>query len=349
MAYTSRIGLALLATLAYASCGGDDRSLARLGPDDVSPPAATPTDSPRTPSPDGEFSIDLRFTTAISDELRQGAERAAQRWSEVIRNDLADTTVDHSDLPADCRPQPEDGTTTVDDVVIVVRVIPIDGRTGTLAAAGPCVIRNSDLSPLVGGLDIDQDDAQALQNSTKLDDVLLHEMGHVLGIGTLWRDFTLLRNPSVPDQPGADTHFDGPASREAFASVGGATYRLGEAVPVENSAQRGSADGHWRESVLENELMTPGLSGGEAALPLSLVTIASLEDLGIYSVDRNAADPYQVPPTFLGLRLDASAAPDLMQGEVSPSAPLMINGCALRRPSAVAHEDGSIRAWQQTP
>ena len=58
---------------------------------------------------------------------------------------------------------------------------------------------------------------------------------------------------------------------------------------------RGTAtarDAHWRESVMDNELMTGFISAGSN--PMSLVTIQSLLDLG-YAVDRNAAEAYTVP------------------------------------------------------
>jgi hypothetical protein len=62
-------------------------------------------------------------------------------------------------------------------------------------------------------------------------------------------------------------------------------------VPVENSGEEGSADAHWRESVLRRELMTPGLNSGTN--PLSAISIQSLADIG-YRVDVTQADSYQV-------------------------------------------------------
>ena len=60
-------------------------------------------------------------------------------------------------------------------------------------------------------------------------------------------------------------------------------------MPVENTGEAGSADSHWRESVLVDELMTPQLNSGSN--PLSAVTVQSLADLG-YQVDVLGADPY---------------------------------------------------------
>ncbi len=63
-------------------------------------------------------------------------------------------------------------------------------------------------------------------------------------------------------------------------------------VPVENTGGPGTADGHWRETVFRDEL----LSGFIAAPgnPLSRMTAASLGDLG-YQVDVDAAEPYALP------------------------------------------------------
>ena len=63
-------------------------------------------------------------------------------------------------------------------------------------------------------------------------------------------------------------------------------------VPVENRGGRGTADAHWRDAVFGTELMTGFV--GRTGNPLSLMTIASLADLG-YQVDRNAAEPYSLP------------------------------------------------------
>src|SRR5690606_23970252 len=88
---------------------------------------------------------------------------------------------------------------------------------------------------------------------------------------------------------------------------GGAEYGEGAKVPVENMGGDGVANGHWRESVLGNELMTPYMS----RLPglLSDVTIASLEDMG-YEVSYEVADAYSWPPEQEQFRLFAASAED---------------------------------------
>ncbi len=112
-------------------------------------------------------------------------------------------------------------------------------------------------------MQFDSGDLPALAISGELLPVVMHEMGHVLGIGSIWGRKELLQNPSMPSNPGADTYFSGPRAIAAFDDAGGATgYALGSKVPVENNASAGSADSHWRESVMGPELMTPNLNSG---------------------------------------------------------------------------------------
>ena len=108
--------------------------------------------------------------------------------------------------------------------------------------------------PVLGFMQLDADDVTRLEQNGDLVDVILHEMGHVLGIGTLWGNFdTLLVNPSLPSNPGADTHFAGAAAIAAFDAAGGTAYTGGAKVPVDNQAGVGSSDAHWRETVLRLE------------------------------------------------------------------------------------------------
>ena len=69
-----------------------------------------------------------------------------------------------------------------------------------------------------------------------LQDLYLHEMGHCLGIGTVWKRLGLLKDPSIKYQffiipvevDGADTHFAGTSAIEAFNDAGGTNYADGK-------------------------------------------------------------------------------------------------------------------------
>ena len=103
---------------------------------------------------------------------------------------------------------------------------------------------------------------------------------------------TIPARPS-PTAPGPDTHFNGPAAITAFNTAGGASRTSGAKVPVQNVGNAGSINGHWRETTMDRELMTPFLDGG-VPNPLSIVTVESLADLG-FVVDSSPADNYSVP------------------------------------------------------
>ncbi len=222
---------------------------------------------------------------------------------------------------------------TIDDLAIIVR---IDSLDGPLAQAGPCVVRYrgflppwdsppTDFFPVLGMMSFD---STHVANSTEaeLEDTILHEMGHVLGIGTYgWSTMGLLQNPA--DRYSAvyqDTYFSGWRAVEAFNDAGGRTYN-GPKVPVESEAwSAGSRNGHWRESVMQTELMTPYAGSGRD--PISRITLMSLADLG-YSVALAQADRYTLP----------AGSPDMDLGEATPYGEDMLDG-----PIMVVDKDGSI-------
>ena len=239
-----------------------------------------------------EFEIELVFINSGTPSQNAAFLDAANRWMNILRGELDD--IDFSSNPvaaSTCIQGQPTFSGTVDDIRIYVDIIPIDGPLGTLGQAGPCQIRTTSQLPVLGFMQLDAADVTRLEQDDDLVDVILHEMGHVLGIGTLWGNFdTLLVNPSLPSSAGADTHFAGVAAIAAFDAAGGTAYTGGAKVPVDNQAAVGSSDAHWREPVLRLELMTPELTPG-VTNPLSAITTESLADLG-YSVDSSGADPF---------------------------------------------------------
>jgi hypothetical protein len=253
------------------------------------------TDPDPVATPD--FQIELVFVNHGTPSQDAAFIAAANRWMDILGNELPEVDFSSNPIAADACVQGQPAVDdTIDDLRIFVDISPIDGPLATLGQAGPCQIRTISRLPVLGFLQLDAADVARLEADGDLDDVALHEMGHVLGIGTLWNDFdTLLVNQSEPSNPGADTHFAGAAAIAAFDAAGGTTYN-GAKVPVENQLGPGSSDTHWRESVLRLELMTPELAEG-VNNSLSAVTIQSLADLG-YSVDPSKADT--ITWTFAG-------------------------------------------------
>lgn len=248
------------------------------------------------------YAITLCFVTSMTAAQRSAFEDAAARWGSLITGDLSDTPV--SIGRGLCGPSSPSVNMTIDDLVIFARIEPIDGVNGILGSAGPCVIRNSNHLTLLGLMRFDIADVATLEANNQLRTVIQHEMGHVIGIGSLWPTFGLLKNASTVGGPALDTYFAGPNAIEAFNSIGGSTYTGGQKVPVENMFGQGTINGHWRESVLANELMTGFLNSGSN--PLSVVTVRSLADLG-YTVNASGADPFQLTLSLQALAPNASA------------------------------------------
>ena len=124
-------------------------------------------------------------------------------------------------------------------------------------------------------------------------EVMLHELGHVFGIGTYWYDgdVRLVNLPSSTRR--VDTHFPGPNAVAAFDAAGGSGYP-GAKVPVTNDpAEDADAGGHWR-SVLCGEIMTRGNCPGEELTVVSAITLGALADLG-WVVDMSVAEDYALP------------------------------------------------------
>lgn len=120
---------------------------------------------------------------------------------------------------------------------------------GLLGSAGPTEVA-IDSSGFVlttdGEMEFDSADAQNLVNQGRFDDVVLHEIGHVLGFGTLWEN----NNLYVLDSG----EFLGANATAAWQSEFG---QMGT-PDVELSGGPGTANGHWDE-VDDNEPTTSPL------------------------------------------------------------------------------------------
>jgi hypothetical protein len=227
-------------------------------------------------------------------------EGAAARWEALLVGDLEAVA---ADLPANasCGQGEPAFAGTIDDVVVFVTSF-TDGVGGVLGYAGPCLLRGGGADaglPAVGFMAFDALDVSDLAASGALVPTIVHELGHVLGFGTIWElppRFDLL--DYVPAGAAADCRtatsfvvpptYTGAAGVAAWRALGGA----GD-VPVEDDGGPGTRCGHWDEATFGPELMTGYLDPG-AANPLSALSARSFEDLG-YAVDATAADPYALP------------------------------------------------------
>ncbi|HTF49550.1 MAG TPA: leishmanolysin-related zinc metalloendopeptidase [Pseudonocardia sp.] len=221
------------------------------------------------------FTIEVRFLGGLSDRQQAAFAAAADRWTKMIVGDLPTATVDNE---------------AIDDVLILAQGSDIDGVGRVLGQAGPTHLRpesagKAAFTPAKGIMSFDTADLANMEADGTLNDVITHEMGHVLGIGTVWKVKDLLSGEGT-----ANPTFAGPGAIAEYQTLRAAGDR--RQVPVENTGGPGTREGHWRESVFQNELM----SGFIAATgnPLSRMTVASLADIG-YQVDLDAAEPYQLP------------------------------------------------------
>ena len=229
------------------------------------------------------FDIDVRFIgDGGTQRQRDAFIKAAAKWRRVIVGDVH--TVRINDVAGDCDTWIPAINESINDLVVFARIRPIDGVGKILAQAGPCVFSTVSNLTVYGLMEFDQDDLPGMIANGTLDDVVLHEMGHVLGIGTLWS----FRRNLLTGRGGGDPFFSGVGARTEFSVIGGATY-AGPPVPVENTGGAGTRDSHWRASVFGRELMQGFARAG--GMPLSRVTAASLADLG-YRVILGSADPF---------------------------------------------------------
>ncbi len=241
----------------------------------------------------GGYAITLCPTTTMTVAQRAAFDGAAARWGGLITGDLANITP--SVAAGTCGTNSPALNFNVDDLVIFAAVENIDGPGSILGSAGWCIRRAAGL-PIVGTMRFDAADMANLESGGHLGEVITHEMGHVVGIGSLWNTFGLLQEPSqgIPQ----DTWYSGVNGLTGFNNIGGASYTGGNKVPVENTGGGGTANVHWREAVLGTELMTGFLNGG-GANPLSELTVRSLIDLG-YTVNVAGADPFSVSLSLRG-------------------------------------------------
>ena len=236
-----------------------------------------------------QYPIEIQYVVPVSASRHAAVDSAVAKWTRIIYGALPPVAVNIG-AGACFSPKTPALNETVNGVVIFVELDSIDGPGKILGQAGPCYIRSAGRLPLVGLLQLDTADLVTLETNGALNEVVLHEIGHILGYGTIWDPLDLNLLADAVETGGTDPHFTGPLAIDAFYGMGGLNYTGGAVVPVENTGGAGTADGHWRESVFHTELMTGFLNGG-VANPLSVLTVASMGDMG-YTVNYAAADAY---------------------------------------------------------
>jgi hypothetical protein len=172
----------------------------------------------------------------------------------------------------------------------------IDGPGGILGSAGPNTFSNQGgyLLSTAGAMTFDAADLATLESNGSLLAVILHEMAHVMGLGTLWSWHGIYSNGT-----GQYTGANALAAYRTEFNQPVATF-----VPVELGGGAGTANGHWNEvdgggsttgivsaqGDMRNELMTGWLN---SPYFISNMTVQSFVDIG-YS----DTSPMPEPGTF---------------------------------------------------
>jgi hypothetical protein len=242
----------------------------------INPPVVTTPPPPST----GAFQIALSMS-GLTASQQSIFNQAADRWERVVVGDLPNTT--YQGL-------------SVDDLLIHASARMIDGVGGILGQAGPDAFRAVGRLPYHGVMQFDSADMANMERNGTLLGVVMHEIGHILGIGTLWQSLGLVSGASS-----SNPIFTGAQARSAYNQLFGVTA---SGVPVENTGGPGTRDSHWRETIFRNEIMT-GWVGPGTNLPVSRVTVASLADMG-YQVNYAMADSFTPTSTAIAAAAQSS-------------------------------------------
>eukprot|EP01006_Ploeotia_vitrea_P019866 TRINITY_DN52116_c0_g1_i1.p1 TRINITY_DN52116_c0_g1~~TRINITY_DN52116_c0_g1_i1.p1 ORF type:complete len:559 (+),score=49.93 TRINITY_DN52116_c0_g1_i1:51-1727(+) len=236
------------------------------------------------------FTIEVQYDGPVPEGGQEFVEKAIRRWQNMITGDLPDITFEGKEI---------------DDLLVIISFLEIDGVGKTLGQASPATVRNlpdgSPLgAPLRGFAYIDKDDFGVVSD-TVLMAVLVHELGHVLGLGALWPTHGLIGTGEEPgDLPVCDEENDDEPS-EVWYFGGNATaqynliFGVEGFVPVEAKGPAGTCGVHWDEAVFGHEMMSTAIAADATTRqPISKVTLGALMDLG-YQVDLDAAELYEPP------------------------------------------------------
>ena len=218
----------------------------------------------------------------------------------------------------------------INGITLNVTLEPIDGDFGILGGAAPrgLIVDTSGFTiASTGEMTFDTADVSRLISEGTFDDVILHEMGHTIGVGTLWTSNSVYSRDTG--------QYTGAMSLAAYQNEFDPTATF---IPIELDGGAGTANGHWNEVAdnfreenhfqffpgldghpgdddpapivrfgpfagesLDDELLSGTLSG---SLFISDTTLGSFQDIGYTTVAfRSVAvpEPTSLLLSFLGL------------------------------------------------
>jgi hypothetical protein len=217
-----------------------------------SPYTSGPTD------PHAGFNITIQFSGTWTQELHDVFVAAADRLSDLIIGEIPDVSV-----------RSRGQVTSVDDIVISAELGQIDGLYGILGQAGPTSVRTGSYLPATATMQFDIVDVNDMGLAV-FSEVVLHEMSHSLGFGSIWSYLGLDNNGT----------FAGDNANAEYFAMGG----TGAGIPIEQDGGSGTAGSHWDEETFGNELMTGYINDGPNYY--TAMSAASFADLG-YEITTN--------------------------------------------------------------
>jgi hypothetical protein len=208
------------------------------------------TSGPATAS--AGYNITIEFKGSWTQEYYDVFVTAADRLTALIIGDLPNVSV-----------RTKGGIKTVDDILITAELGAIDGLYGILGQAGPTSVRTTGSLPATATMKFDIADVNAMSLDV-FADVVLHEMAHSLGFGSIWDRLGLVTNGL----------FTGEQAVAEYLEMGG----TGSGIPVEQDGGSGTAGSHWDDETFGNELMTGYIDPGQNYF--TEMSAASFADMG---------------------------------------------------------------------
>lgn len=261
--------------------------------------AATYTSGDSAVADSMEYNVVVEFYGDWPRHLMDAFGAAADFLSSIITADLADDPLSQNTFSNE--------VFTVDDLLIEAYLPTIDGTGGILGSAGPYSVRNltTDITTVVGSMEFDVADAENLYTDGNWDAVILHEMLHVLGIGTLWDFWGVSEtNDMGTRRPNDDVlSYTGATGLSQYQTETGDSILL-----IETDGGSGTAGGHWDELAYGNELMTGYVNGVDPYL--ADWTIASLNDIGYTTTTAYFGGGATDNPLGSGINLDSFVIAD---------------------------------------
>ncbi|HET9811012.1 MAG TPA: leishmanolysin-related zinc metalloendopeptidase [Sphingomicrobium sp.] len=198
------------------------------------------------------YNITITFSGTWTQALHDVFVTAADRLVDLIVGEIPDVTVYGG----------KGGPKTIDDILISAELGNIDGLYGILGQAGPTSVRTASSLPATAQMKFDIVDVNDMGNDV-FSQVVLHEMSHSLGFGSIWDRLGLV----------SDGEFTGANATSAYHDMGGSGL-----IAVEQDGGAGTAGSHWDEESYGNELMTGYINDGPNYY--SAMSAASFADLG---------------------------------------------------------------------